>query len=588
MEFKKPQPQKRRSDGDDFNSPCNRKKTRSLSTTIATPELQKNESDPFDDNFSQFFRSQFIKIPELDMSLAQNVNKNAPNTEYDFTQCDGLSQYESQLDITITAGQRCITDGDDDVQTECNEGKQNTEFRCDQNDNQEISNDGEHGENEGESEHGAQCSQLFLNELSSIQLNISSIVNETINASKFNMEDFLDPNDQYEVFKSTVTHSQYAHRKDSNESVSAANEPSVTATPKNVLKATGSTLNSQTNLNTETMDDQLLAQMVFTTQMLANNTELLEDQLLAQCNENGALNISDGVSLNDCIDPDSSALAHLLSDEDDKENIENVETVTKIANKSEQRGQQVNRDLVRSIRQTESAHPHSPVTASKFYSMGPFFGLPTQVKKLIKTFKNIDDLYGKSGYNFLLEFHFYFFIPYCVQFVIILDWQKECLQLPAIEHKRNLIYALPTSGGKTLVSEILIFREILCRQKSCLFILPYVSIVQEKVWSLSPFALELKFLIEEYAAGKGSVPPRKRRNKRSVYIATIEKALVLFDSLIEAGRTDEIGLVIIDELHIIGESGRGAVLESLLTKIQFIKGEPDMKWNCELNRGDNN
>lgn len=103
--------------------------------------------------------------------------------------------------------------------------------------------------------------------------------------------------------------------------------------------------------------------------------------------------------------------------------------------------------------------------------------------------------------------------------------------------------------------------------------MPYVSIVQEKVWALSPFAVQLEFLIEEYAAGKGCLPPRKRRKKRSVYIATIEKGLALFDSLIETDRANEIGLVVVDEMHIIGEPGRGAILEALLTKIKYIKGK---------------
>lgn len=111
------------------------------------------------------------------------------------------------------------------------------------------------------------------------------------------------------------------------------------------------------------------------------------------------------------------------------------------------------------------------------------------------------------------------------------------------------------------------------RQKNCLLILPYVSIVQEKLWAMSPFAVQLDFLLEEYAAGKGSLPPRKRRKKKSVYIATIEKGLALIDSLIEADRIDELGLIVIDELHLIGEIGRGVVLETLLTKTIFIDGK---------------
>ncbi|CAH1114212.1 unnamed protein product [Psylliodes chrysocephalus] len=182
----------------------------------------------------------------------------------------------------------------------------------------------------------------------------------------------------------------------------------------------------------------------------------------------------------------------------------------------------------------------------EFRNLGPFYGLPLKVKHLVQQYKGIDELY---------------------------DWQDECLKLPAIENKKNLIYALPTSGGKTLVAEILMFRELLCYRRNAIFILPYVSIVQEKVWAISPFGVALDFLVEEYASNKGVYPPRKRRRKNSIYVATIEKALGLINSLIEAGRLHELGLIVVDEFHLIGEEGRGATLEAALTKIKFLKAK---------------
>jgi len=72
---------------------------------------------------------------------------------------------------------------------------------------------------------------------------------------------------------------------------------------------------------------------------------------------------------------------------------------------------------------------------------------------------------------------------------------------PAAVTGRNLVYSAPTSGGKSLVAEVLLLRRVLRSSCPALLVLPYVAVCEEKAAALDALLAPARKTVRRAYAG---------------------------------------------------------------------------------------
>ena len=168
-------------------------------------------------------------------------------------------------------------------------------------------------------------------------------------------------------------------------------------------------------------------------------------------------------------------------------------------------------------------------------------------------------------------------------------WQAECLLLRGVLEGRSLVYSSPTSGGKSLVAWLLVARMLATRKKKALIVLPFVSLVEEVGATLSGLLAKLKVCRtakKKRKKGMAALPRPVRvevchgaRHSANfdncdVAVCTIEKAHLIVNKLVFDKQLHELGAVVVDEVHLLGDPSRGHLLELLLAKLLFAQAPP--------------
>lgn len=144
--------------------------------------------------------------------------------------------------------------------------------------------------------------------------------------------------------------------------------------------------------------------------------------------------------------------------------------------------------------------------------------------------------------------------------------QELALEAGLLKGEDSFVISAPTAGGKTLIAEMSSLKIFLETKQKTIYLVPLKALAREKY---EDFLRKYKALGMRVALSTGDYDREEPwLQSADLIIATNEK----IDSLIRhhAAWLKDVGLVVADEIHLMGDSHRGPTLEIVLSRLRAI------------------
>ncbi|GKS67080.1 extensin [Nitrosarchaeum sp.] len=152
--------------------------------------------------------------------------------------------------------------------------------------------------------------------------------------------------------------------------------------------------------------------------------------------------------------------------------------------------------------------------------------------------------------------------------------QADCIDAGLLDGK-NILVSAPTASGKTLTAILAMISYLSKNNGKVVYLSPLRALASEKFTEFKKLEkIDFQKKIKVGISTGDFENLEKNLEKNNVLVLTNEK----MDSIIRhsAEWIDEIGLVIADEIHLIGDENRGPTLEMILTKLKLLESKPQI------------